>query len=675
MRRSSSPLSLLAVLAGCLAVFGCTNNPYPDADRDKKVLYSSFNEAPKTLDPAVAYTTAEHVITGNVYDTLFEYHYLARPYRLIPGLAEAIPEARPTAEGGQSYRVKIRKGVLFHADPAFAAGQRGLKTREVTAADFAFALARIADPAVNSPVISSFAQILGFADFSKRLAELRAADKAFAALPVHEQYARAGGIAGVVAHGSHELEIILSEPNAQILYWFAMPFTTPVAWEAVAYYNGKDGHDNFADHAVGTGPFRLALYEKQFRFTLERNDLWYGNMPANADAPGTVFPSEIDPQDIADGRIDASYAGRRMPFVDRVKFYREREAIPQFNKLLQGYYDDGGIIKESFDAVIEAGRLSPAMQARGMRLDKTVEPTIFYLGFNMDDPVVGTPGGERSRKLRQAMSLAIDSSQYLELFLNGRGLPAQTLLPPGIFGYDASYVNPFRQHDIARARQLLADAGYRNGIDPATNSRLKLSFDTSATTAAANLQFEYLASAWRQIGLDIEINATTYNQFQDKVRRGAYQIFSWGWIADFPDAENFFFLLACENARSKSGGPNTANFCDPEFDRLYNEMKFLPNNEHRADLIRRMLAILERERPWIELYHLEAFVLSHAWLVNSKPMGISYPAYKYKDVKPEMRARLQAEWNAPVRWPLYLMLIAIVALTVPAVRTYYRERL
>jgi ABC-type transport system substrate-binding protein len=293
----------------------------------------------------------------------------------------------------------------------------------------------------------------------------------------------------------------------------------------------------------------------------------------------------------------------------------------------------------------------------------------------MDDPVVGAPGGERSRKLRQAMSLGIDSSQYLELFLNGRGLPAQTLLPPGIFGYDASYVNPFRQHDIARARQLLADAGYRNGIDPATNSRLKLSFDTSATTAAANLQFEYLASAWRQIGLDIEINATTYNQFQDKVRRGAYQIFSWGWIADFPDAENFFFLLACENARSKSGGPNTANFCDPEFDRLYNEMKFLPNNEHRADLIRRMLAILERERPWIELYHLEAFVLSHAWLVNSKPMGISYPAYKYKDVKPEMRARLQAEWNAPVRWPLYLMLIAIVALTVPAVRTYYRERL
>jgi oligopeptide transport system substrate-binding protein len=252
---------------------------------------------------------------------------------------------------------------------------------------------------------------------------------------------------------------------------------------------------------------------------------------------------------------------------------------------------------------------------------------------------------------------------------------AQTLLPPGIFGYDADYKNPFRQYDLARARQLLADAGYRNGIDPATNTRLKLSFDTSATTAAANLQFEYLAAAWRQLGLDIEINATTYNQFQDKVRRGAYQIFIWGWIADFPDPENFLFLLECQNARSKSGGPNTANFCNAEYDRLYLGMKDLPNGDQRAALIRRMLAILQVERPWIELYHEEDFVLSHAWLVNSKPMGISYPAYKFKDVRPGLRARLQTEWNAPVRWPLYLVLFAVVALTVPAVRTYYRERL
>ena len=675
MRVRSARKRTFAALAGCLAAFGCTNNPYPEADRDKKVLYSSFHEAPKTLDPAVAYTTAEHIITGNVYDTLLEYHYLKRPYQLIAGLAAAVPKPEQLPDGRQAFRFQIRPGVLFHADPCFPPDAAGRHTREVTAADFAFALARIADPAVNSPVISSFATVLGFADFSKRLIELRRTDKAFAALPAHEQYARAGGIAGIVAHGSQELEIVLAEPNAQLLYWFAMPFTTPVAWEAVAYYDGKRGREHFADHVVGTGPFRLALYEKQYRFTLERNELWYGRQATSLDAPGAIFPAQIDAEDVAAGRIDAAYAGQRMPFVDRVKFYRERENIPHFNKFLQGYYDDGGIIKESFDAVIQRDRLSPEMEARGMRLDKEVEPSIFYIGFNMDDPVVGHPAGERGRKLRQAMSTAIDIKQYLELFLNRRGVPAQSPLPPGLFGYNANYKNPFRQYDLTRGRQLLAEADYRNGIDPATNTRLKLSFDTSATTSEALLQFEFLASAWRQLGLDIEIKATTYNQYQDKVRRGAYQVFSWGWLADFPDPENFLFLLECQNGRTKSGGPNTANFCNAEFDRLYREMKDLPNTERRSGLIGRMLAILEQERPWIELYHRENYTLSHAWLVNSKPTGISYPAHKYKDVRPEVRARLQAEWNAPVRWPLYLMLFAVVALTVPAVRTYYRERL
>ena len=675
MRLQSTRSRAFALLAACLLLPGCGNNPYPEADKDKKVLYSSFNEAPKTLDPAVAYTTAEHVITGNVYDTLLEYHFLDRPYRLIPGLALDVPKPEEGPEGRQTYRFRIRPGILFHADPCFPPDAGGRRTREVTAADFAFALARIADPAVNSPVISSFAEVLGFKEFTKRLLAQRQADAAFGALPAHEQYAKAGGIAGVVANGAHELDVVLAEPNAQILYWFAMPFTTPVAWEAVAYYDGKSGREHFADHAVGTGPFRLSLYEKQYRFTLERNELWYGRQPAAADAPGAIFPANIDPEDIAEGRIDPAYAGRRMPFVDRIKYYREREGIPRFNKFLQGYYDDGGIIKESFDAVIQQDRLSPQMQARGMRLDKEVEPSIFYLGFNMDDPVVGTPAGERGRKLRQAMSLAIDTKQYLDLFLNGRGVPAQNLLPPGIFGYSAAYKNPFRQLDLARGRELLAEAGYKNGIDPATGERLKLGFDVSATTAEALLQFEFFAGAWRSLGLDIDIRSTTYNQFQDKVRRGAYQLFQWGWVADFPDPENFLFLLECGNSRTKSGGPNTSNFCNAEYDRLYRQMKDLPSTERRAGIIGRMLAILQEERPWIELFHRENYELAHGWLVNSKSWGISNPTYKYKDVKPELRARQQAEWNAPVRWPLYVALLLVVALTVPAVRTYYRERL
>jgi ABC-type transport system substrate-binding protein len=672
-------LNLVAGLCAVLLISGCTNDPYPAADRDRKVVYSSFSEAPKTLDPAVSYDAAAHVVTGNVFDTLLEYHYLKRPYELMPGLAEAVPKAETLPNGHQSYRFRLRPGIRFHEDPCFAlvqpGGQPGRTARAVTAADIAFQFARLADPAVNSPVAHTFGDVLGFADFGKRLVEKRKADPAFSALPPHEQYKRAGPIEGVVTHGERDFELVLATPNPQLLYWFAMPFTTPMAWEAVAYYDGKEGRPNLADWAVGTGPFRLGLYEKQHRFTLERNPSWYGLAPENARAPGTVFPSEVDKEDIDEKRIDPAYAGRRLPFLDEIRFTREKESIPRFNKFLQGYYDESGIIKESFDAVIVSGDLSPEMKARGMRLDKEVEPSVFYLGFNMEDPTVGAPAGDKGRKLRQAMSLAIDVEQYLRLFTNGRGVPAQSPLPPGIFGYSKDYRNPFRQPDTKKARQLLAEAGYKNGIDPATGRPLKLGFDTGNTGAEALLQYEFLVGAWREIGLDVAIRATTYNQFQQKVRQGAYQIFTWGWIADFPDPENFLFLLTCENARSKNNGPNTAGFCDPEFDSLYNTMKNMPSDGKRAEVIQRMLAILERERPWIELFHRESYALRHAWVLNSKSMGISVPTEKYQDLDPALRARMQAGWNAPVRWPLYLALIALIAVTVPAVRTYYRERL
>jgi ABC-type transport system substrate-binding protein len=654
---------------------GCTNDPYPDADRGRRIVYSSFSEAPRTLDPAVAYTTAEHIVTGNVFDTLLQYHYLKRPYELIPALAETVPGPEVLPNGQQRYRFKLRPGILFHSDPSFALSQKGRLTREVTPADIAFQFARLADPAVNSPVAGTFADVLGFAAFGKRLAERRKADPGFAALPVHEQYKAAGGIDGVVVSGDGEIEFILAAPNPQLLYWFAMPFTTPMAWEAVAYYDGKEGRPNLADRAVGTGPFRLALYEKQHRFTLARNETWYGRAAAPADAPGAFFPTGIDKEDIDAKRIDPAYAGRRLPFLDEIRFTREKESIPRFNKFLQGYYDDSGIIKESFDTVIVDGGLSPAMKARGIRLDREVEPSVFYIGFNMEDPVVGAPAGDKGRKLRRAMSLAIDAQEYLRLFTNGRGVLAQTPLPPGLFGYDKDYRNPYRQPDLERARGLLAEAGYNNGIDPVTGQPLKLSFDVGSTAAEALLQYQHHVAAWRQIGLDVQINATTYNQFQDKVRRGVFQIFTWGWIADFPDPENFLFLLICENARSKNNGPNTAGFCHAEFDDLYRAMKVLPNNSERERLIARMVKILETERPWIELFHREGYGLRHAWVLNSKSMGISVPISKYEDVVPDVRQRLQAAWNAPVRWPLYLVLLALAAAVIPAVRTYYRERL
>jgi ABC-type oligopeptide transport system substrate-binding subunit len=179
---------------------------------------------------------------------------------------------------------------------------------------------------------------------------------------------------------------------------------------------------------------------------------------------------------------------------------------------------------------------------------------------------------------------------------------------------------------------------------------------------------------WARLGLDVEVAATNYNKFRQKVEEGAYQIFMWGWIADYPDPENFLFLLWGPMAQARSGGPNTANFDDPAFNERFLAMKNLENGPRRMQIIREMRAILERERPWIELSHSENYALYHSWMRNVKPAGLSLPANKYVDIDPAMRNELRAEWNRPIRWPAYALAGIAVAIVVPGVLTFLRER-
>ena len=666
----------LALVISCVALLfasGCDNSPYLAADSTKKILYTSFREAPKTLDPAVAYTTSAHQFTGVIYAAMLQYHYLKRPYELIPSLAVEIPVAEPLPNGQVRYRFEMRKGAFFQKDPCFEA-LSGVEHREMTAQDVAFQISRLADPNVNSPVISIFSKIHGFEEFSSELMKAREEDASLSDLPIHEQYRSIGQIAGLNVPSSHVLEVTLKEPYPQILYWFAMPFTAAVPWEAVVYYDGQEDREHLRDHPVGGGPYKMASYDKQFRIVLEKNSDWYGLDPAHKGAPGTVYPSEGEEGDIARGALSPDYVGRTVPFIDRVEFRREKEAIPSFGKFLQGYYDYSGIIQESFDQVIKNDQLSEEMVEQGVRLEKTVSPDIFYIGFNMTDPTVGHAAGERGRKLRQAMSTVVDIEEYTRIFNNGRGVPAHTPIPPGVYGYDEDFENPFRIVDIEKAKKLLAEAGYPGGIDPETGAPLRLTYDTADTTSRGLLSSQFFVDAWRTIGIDVEIAATNYNQFQQKVRNGAYQIFTWGWVADYPDAENFLFLLESSQARSVSDGPNTANFQDERYDALFEKMKSRDNDETRLEIIREMRGILVEERPWIEMFSRENYLLYHGWMKNVKPFGMSVPFYKYWDIDAELRAESRAAWNKPIRWPIYGLIALFVAILVPGIRTFYRER-
>ena len=292
----------------------------------------------------------------------------------------------------------------------------------------------------------------------------------------------------------------------------------------------------------------------------------------------------------------------------------------------------------------------------------------------MEDPVVGHAADQRGRKLRQAMSLVTDAKEYAALFTNGRGIPAQSPIPPGIFGYDPDYINPLRTPDLDRARELLSEAGYPNGIDPRTQRPLVITFDVVGTSSSSLMSYELYTAAWRSIGLDVQVKATDYNKFQDKMRTGAYQIFIWGWLADYPDPENFLFLLHSDMARSKNNGPNTANYQSEAFDALFNAMQRRENDPERSKLCSQILEILEKDCPWIPLTHAEKYALYHSWLKNMKPCGVMSPTLKYQDIDPAQRSAFQKQHNSPILWPLYALLGIFALLFIPAIVTFYRER-
>jgi len=553
------------------------NSPYPDHKNIQEVIYyRSFNEPPKDLDPQTSYTSSDARYLSLTYESLLTYEYLTRPLKLAPGLAIAFPKENIIKDvKGKvievQYEFEIHQGVYFHDDICFKDG----KGRELNAYDIEFALKRLVDPKTNCPVAASFSHLKGFIEFQKKLSDIRRDNEN---VPIVELYIKAGELAAIEVTGNYKFKLKLQNSYPQILYWLAMHFVCALPYEAVVYYNGKiaPGEDNrrprFREHPVGTGPyyFDWDAYNRSSHIVLRKFMRWRGLLYPERQAPSTIFPLQPGAEiDIRNGIFKEEMAGMALPFIDRVDFYLERESVSYFNKFLQGYYDVAGIPRESFQKVIQSSELTPELQEKGITLIKDRGLDIYYLGFNMNDNRVGAPDEfsdkklesrrefflNRNRKLRQAMSLAIDSDEYIRVFNNGLGIAAQSPLPPGLFGYTENYHNKHRIYDpeLKLARNLLDQAGYINGIDPVTQKPLEMTFDVPSAATDARVRYNFYIDAWRKLGLNVKLAATDYNKFQTKMTDGNYQIFTWGWLADYPDPENFLFLLYGPNS-SKYGG-------------------------------------------------------------------------------------------------------------------------
>jgi ABC-type transport system substrate-binding protein len=531
---------LLALLCAC--------HDSPDPGTRDKVYRHSMDGAPGSLDPAHASSVYAKFLAVNLYDTLYRYRYLARPYEVAPNLAVDLPEISPD---GLIYTIRIKPGVRFIDDPAFP-GERG---RQVTAHDFVYSIKRHFDPA-------TLAQ--GAWLWQGRIAGL------------DEWKARGGDydqeISGLRATDDHTIEIRLTRPYPQLVHTFAQGYAGIVPREAVERY-GRE----LSNHPVGSGPFMLAEIDNA-RAVLRPN-------PDFRREPFDLQGEGYDPA--TQGHLGLEHLdGRSPPFVDRLQIDFIAEDAARWNAFTAGNVDFIKVPVSQFDRVLASRdpiELRPEFRDR-YRFKSSLESGFVYTNFNLADPSIGYhPDPERDRRnhaLRCAIIKGFDWSARNDTFYYGFGRVFAGVIPPMAPEFDPAVEPP--GHDPAAARALLA----RHGWNAENLPVLEYGFPSSVTERQ---MFEQFRSFMVEIGWPREkIRALTFATYGDYYRAYSNReimLITSSWTMDYPDAENTMQLYYGPNA---SPGSNSSNYNNPDFDALYRRSAVMLPSAERRDLYRQM---------------------------------------------------------------------------------------
>jgi oligopeptide transport system substrate-binding protein len=573
-----------------LALIGCSK----DRSFDERELYLISPEKISGFDPIHASDLYSGNEMGKVYEGLYEFHPLKRPYELMPNLAESLPIV---SEDGLIYTFKIKKGVFFHDSPAF----KDAKGRELKADDVLYSLRRLADPKLSAKGWWLFDdKIVGLNEWKDRNAALDATN--------YDE-----PVEGLKKVDDYTLSIKLKRPYPQLLYALAMPYSFIVAKEAVVHF-GKE----FLNHPVGTGPFILPVFEQSNRIVYVRNPTFREKL----------FPSDGEEGDDKLGLL--ADAGKRIPLVDKIIVDIVVESQPKWLSFQKAKADILEIPKDNFDAAVVGGKeISPDLKSKGIRLFANPQLDVTFFAFNHDDPIL------KDRKLRQAISLAWNREQANKLFYNNSAIEAQSVIPPGLGGYRKEFKNPYVKYDPVLAKKLLAEAGYPEGKGlPA------ITVQTRNETVSRQI-IEHFAKNLEQIGVKIKVGMNTWPELVNKVTKRQHQMYTMGWGADYPDAENFLGLLFCPYA---SPGSNGANYCNPEFDNLFKSATIMQEGPERNSLYEKMNEMIAFETPWVFGFNRTKFFLTHAWLKNFKFMEFNHSQFQYLNVDLEVKKELSKKF-------------------------------
>ena len=586
---------LLVAMAASLCV-GCACAA--DASKTLRVV---FPIAETSFDPQFASDGASDGVIDNIYETMLSYDYLARPVKLVPRTLEAMPVVE---DDGKTYIWTLRKGIFFTPDPVF----RG-EPRELTAADYAYALKRVLDPAVKCPsawIIES---------------KLAGLEEAQAKAAKTGKFDYEAPLAGIEVVDRHTLKLHLKEADPRFIYVLALSHTAAVAREVVDAY-GLD----FGAHPVGTGPYMLGEYKRSSKIVLNAN-------PGFREwiyVPAGPIPPESQP-------IAAALKGKRLPLVGRIEISVIEEGQAEWLAFLNRELDMLERLPGEFiDEAIVDGKLNPKLAAKGIQHELLRRPETWWTYFDMDDPVVGGYTPEKIA-LRRAIGMAYNTDEYIRVIRKGRAVPAQSIIPPDIAGYDSKFKPDAQIYDPAAARALLDRFGYKDrdgdGYRETPDGKpLVIEYWSPPTSL-----FRQVDELWKKnmdaIGIRMVFKKDRVAELRKMARLGKIPMRYDGWYADYPDAENFMQLLYGPN----KGGENSARFNLPAYNELYEQARKLPDSPERTRLFDKMTELILAYAPWRLSEHRLEDQLMQPWVKNYRPHPIRSQSWVYVDVDPASR--------------------------------------
>ena len=584
--------------AGMMSVFACALMlalPAFAADPDK-VIRHVFPAAETGFDPAGAQDLYSGTIEQAIFETLLTYDYLARPAKIVPLVAETLPQI---TDNGRTYTIKIRKGIHFTSDPAFKS-----QKRELVAEDFVYALKRLIDPRLRSPwawLVEG--KIVG-------LDELAAAAKKGTRFDYDKK------IAGLEAVDRHTLRIRLKETDYNLAYVLAHEPTSAVAREVIEKYADESGRA--MSNPVGTGPYVLKEWIRSSKIILEANSGYRGFV--------WDFKPGDDPED---KRIVAEMKGKKMPQVGRIEVSIIEEDQARLLAFEKGELDIMNMEAPLAPMALDGATLKPALANRGVKLSRFVDPEITYHYWNMRDPVVGGLSKEKIA-LRRAMAMAFNVDDEIRIVRNGQAVEAQFPIPPGVVGHDPSYRTSIK-FDPVSANALLDRFGYRktaSGFRTLPDGKPLVVVYTSRPETLGRQQDELWAKAFDLIGIRMEVQKVKFPEMLKLEKECKLMMRTASWIADYPDAGNFVQLLYSKNIHQN----NAACATIPEYDKLYEQSERMPASPERDKLYHEMAKIIETYAPWRLDISRYRNMLAQPHVLGYKKHPILHSEWQYIDV-------------------------------------------